>query len=101
MPNKAEESGQTQVNRDIVDKQRQGYFKRQPDPALSINVRERGDRIEEGKYGNNPEATQDDHYTQEERGILIAGTARSADLVSALDQEEVQDDFVPNVKDET
>ena len=32
-----DESGQAKVDEDIVDEQRQGYFKWQPDPALSID----------------------------------------------------------------
>ena len=53
-----------------------------------------GNRVQEGKHGNSSEATQDDRYTQVELWILMAGTAGSADLVSALDREEVQDHCV-------
>ena len=53
--------------------------------------------VQEGKHGENSEVTQDDRYTQVERWILMAGTARSADLVSTLDQEEAPDaDFCPS-----
>ena len=41
-------------------------------------------------HGDDSEATQDDRYTQVECWILMAGTAGSADLVSPLNQEEVQ-----------
>ena len=37
MTDKTEESGQAQVDENVVDEQRQGNFKWQSDPALSIN----------------------------------------------------------------
>ena len=43
-------------------------------------------------------ATEDHRDTEYEPEILIPGTVGLADLVGALDQQEVQDDFVPDVE---
>lgn len=59
-PSHYEDEGQSEVDKDIVAEQWGGNDKREPDATFAVDLRERGDRVNEREDCENTEAEQDD-----------------------------------------
>lgn len=95
-----EDKGESEVDENVVREEGDRDDERETDAAFAVDLRQRGDGVDECEDGQDAEAEEDDGDAQDVDGVAEARELRGHELVGALDEEEVQTDFATYVEDE-